>query len=69
MIRPEFRATVEGIALPFRELNDELMAEKRTPVLDANGRKNELSASLRTFPHYRATSKALRGVKWTDRHR
>ncbi|HXR38283.1 MAG TPA: DUF2130 domain-containing protein [Terracidiphilus sp.] len=32
MIGPEFRATVEGIALPFRELNDELMAEKRATL-------------------------------------
>jgi hypothetical protein len=29
MIGPEFRATVEGIALPFHELYDELGAEKR----------------------------------------
>ncbi len=29
MVGPEFRATVEGIALPFRELQDELMTEKR----------------------------------------
>jgi hypothetical protein len=32
MIGPEFRATVEGIALPFHELNDELIAEKRTTL-------------------------------------
>jgi hypothetical protein len=32
MIGPEFRATIEGIALPFRELNDELMAEKRATL-------------------------------------
>ncbi|MGD0901707.1 MAG: DUF2130 domain-containing protein [Terracidiphilus sp.] len=32
MIGPEFRATVEEIALPFRELNDELMAEKRATL-------------------------------------
>jgi hypothetical protein len=32
MIGPEFRATVEGIALPFHELNDELMAEKRATL-------------------------------------
>lgn len=29
MVGPEFRATVEGIALPFRELSEELLAEKR----------------------------------------
>lgn len=29
MIGPQFRATVEGIALPFRELSEELVAEKR----------------------------------------
>ena len=32
MIGPEFRATVEGIALPFHELNEELMAEKRATL-------------------------------------
>jgi len=32
MIGPEFRATIEGIALPFHELNDELMAEKRATI-------------------------------------
>jgi len=32
MIGPEFRAVVEGIALPFRELNDELTAEKRATL-------------------------------------
>lgn len=32
MIGPEFRATVEGIALPFRELEDELGAEKRATL-------------------------------------
>lgn len=32
MIGPEFRATLEGIALPFRELHDELMAEKRATL-------------------------------------
>jgi hypothetical protein len=32
MIGPEFRATVEGIALPFRELYDELTAEKRATL-------------------------------------
>jgi hypothetical protein len=30
MIGPEFRATIEGVALPFRELYDELAAEKRS---------------------------------------
>lgn len=30
MIGNEFRAILEGIALPFRELHDELLAEKRT---------------------------------------
>lgn len=30
MIGPEFRATIEGIALPFQELHDELAAEKRS---------------------------------------
>ena len=30
MIGPEFRATVEGIALPFRELYEELASEKRS---------------------------------------
>lgn len=30
MIGNEFRAILEGIALPFRELHDELAAEKRT---------------------------------------
>lgn len=32
MIGPEFRATVEGIALPFHELNEELMAERRATL-------------------------------------
>ncbi|MGB6686417.1 MAG: DUF2130 domain-containing protein [Terracidiphilus sp.] len=32
MIGPEFRAIVEGIALPFRELSEELMAEKRATI-------------------------------------
>ena len=32
MIGPEFRATIEGIALPFHELNEELMAEKRATL-------------------------------------
>jgi hypothetical protein len=32
MIGPEFRATVEGIALPFRELYDELAVEKRSTI-------------------------------------
>ena len=32
MIGPEFRATIEGIALPFHELNEELMAEKRSTL-------------------------------------
>jgi hypothetical protein len=30
MTGPSFRATLEGIALPFQELYDELAAEKRT---------------------------------------
>lgn len=30
MIGPEFRATIEGVALPFQELYDELAAEKRS---------------------------------------
>jgi hypothetical protein len=30
MIGPEFRTTIEGIALPFQELYDELAAEKRS---------------------------------------
>ena len=32
MIGPDFRATVKGIALPFNELNDELMAEKKATL-------------------------------------
>ena len=32
MIGPEFRATIEGIALPFHELNDELMTEKKATL-------------------------------------
>jgi hypothetical protein len=32
MIGPEFRATLEGIALPFRELSEELLAEKRATL-------------------------------------
>jgi hypothetical protein len=32
MIGSEFRANIEGIALPFRELHNELMAEKRTTL-------------------------------------
>ncbi len=32
MIGPEFRATLEGIALPFRELHDELLTEKRATL-------------------------------------
>lgn len=32
MIGQEFRATLEGIALPFRELHDELVAEKRATL-------------------------------------
>ena len=32
MIGPDFRATLEGIALPFRELWDELNSEKRTTM-------------------------------------
>jgi hypothetical protein len=32
MTGPEFRAVVEGIALPFRELSDELNAEKRATL-------------------------------------
>jgi hypothetical protein len=32
MIGPEFRATIEGIALPFKELHDELAAEKRSTL-------------------------------------
>lgn len=32
MIGPEFRSTLEGIALPFRELHEELMAEKRATL-------------------------------------
>jgi hypothetical protein len=32
MIGPEFRATLEGIALPFREIYDELAAEKRSTL-------------------------------------
>lgn len=39
MIGPEFRATVEGIALPFRELSDELMTEKR--VTQARWKRQE----------------------------
>jgi hypothetical protein len=32
MIGPEFRASIEGIALPFKELYDELAAEKRSTL-------------------------------------
>ncbi len=32
MIGQEFRATIEGIAMPFRELHDELVAEKRATL-------------------------------------
>jgi hypothetical protein len=32
MIGPEFRTTIEGIALPFKELSDELAAEKRSTL-------------------------------------
>lgn len=32
MIGQEFRATLEGIAMPFRELHDELVAEKRATL-------------------------------------
>ena len=32
MIGPEFRTTLEGIAHPFRELHDELIAEKRSTI-------------------------------------
>lgn len=32
MIGTEFRAILEGIALPFREIHDELLAEKRTTL-------------------------------------
>jgi hypothetical protein len=32
MIGPEFRATLEGIALPFHELSEELLSEKRSTL-------------------------------------
>lgn len=32
MIGPEFRSVIEGIALPFRELHEELLAEKRATL-------------------------------------
>jgi hypothetical protein len=32
MIGPEFRTTIEGIALPFKELYDELASEKRATL-------------------------------------
>ncbi len=32
MIGPEFKTTLEGIALPFRELHEELLAEKRSTI-------------------------------------
>ena len=32
MIGPEFKATLEGIALPFRELHEELLTEKRVTL-------------------------------------
>ncbi|MBS1715563.1 MAG: DUF2130 domain-containing protein [Armatimonadetes bacterium] len=32
MTGPEFRSTLEGIALPFRELHEELLAEKRATL-------------------------------------
>jgi hypothetical protein len=61
MIGPDFRATIEGIALPFNELHDELMAEKRATLARWKRQEKRIERVLLSIASFQGDLQGIAG--------
>ena len=66
MIGTEFRATLHGIAEPFRELHDELIAEKRNTMARWKRQEKRIDRVLASIAGFQGDLQGIAGSEMPE---